>query len=65
MHVEGPFLNPPLMLLDPILFACFFLLLKRGCCHCISTFISNNMSGREIFDDLQLNVALDQVIDKI
>ena len=59
MHVEGPFLNLPSMLIDPILFAWFVLLLGRGCCHIISAFISNNMSGREIFDGLQLNVALD------
>ena len=59
MHVEGPFLDLPLMLTDPLLFAWCVLRLRRGCCHCISTFISNNMSRREIFDYLQLNVALD------
>ena len=59
MHVEGPCLNLPLMLIGPILFSWLILLSRRGCCHCISTFISNNMSGREVFDDLQLNEALD------
>ena len=59
MHLEGPFLNLPLMLIDPILFAWFVLLIGRVCCHCTSTFISNNMSGREVFDDLQLNMSLD------
>ena len=59
IHVEGPFLNLTSMLIDPILFAWSVLFSRSGCCHCISTFISNNMSGREIFDDLQLNVALD------
>ena len=65
MHVEGPFLILPSMLIDPILFAWFVLLVGRGCCHCISTFISNNMSGREIFDDLQINVELNYVFNKI
>ena len=57
MHVEGPCLNLPLMLIGPILFPWLILLSRSGCCHCISTFISSYMSGGEIFDDLQLNVA--------
>ena len=59
MHLEGTFLYLLLVLIDTILFVWFVLLSRSGCCRCISMFISNNMSGREIFDDLQLNVALD------
>ena len=59
MTVEGTFINLTLMLIDPILFAWFILLSRRGCCHCISMFISKEMSGREIIDDLQLYVELD------
>ena len=58
MHLEGPFLNLPLMLIGPILYLVYSTS-KSGCCHCISMFISNNISGREMFDDLQLNMALD------